>query len=1385
MPVRLKGKCKESGNASMDMWEPRESLGGKVMVKQIHKCLETKCKTLIVIMITTFILFSVLSGVDDPVFASNTPSVGGSYFPLNPIRIADSRCDLGVHPLGNGNSQQLRIEGSVGYTTVGSTESQCPTDSSLEGTVPQSSGIPSTGVSAVVLNVTVIDNSSTSGGYISVTPNQVTGGSPATSTINFSAGEIVSSQATVGLSQVGSVSIYGHLGSPDGSGIGLVIDALGYFSSLSQSGSTYYPLSTAAVIANSGISPCGGGSIFPSSFLPLPESGGANILSVPIVNADELSSSTCGTNQPPTVPLPSSDNPTAVIVSITAINASSSAAGYVTVAPSGTYSGGLSNSVSFTSTSTINLAPSQTASNTATVNLTGNDIQVIAIGSASGDISMQISLVGYYSSNTTGSLFVPMVPPSRIANSIGCGNSPVPSSMYALPTSGGINYDNLTVAGQSGVSGCSSTFQVIPAATNTTVTGIVAQVGTDNAASVPIFITTDNQSSPPNLIPSLSVGSSSISQAETVIPLSSGSSAGIGLEVNPQNSGNIIGTGDVTLEVDITGYYISQSTPTISTSGAYYFPLDPVRIANTLCSPAVPSGFGQFSNATTRSLPIAGASAYSSCGVTTSSNLPSSASAISAVVLNVTAVNPSSTGYLTVAPSISGTPPTETVSFASGVNTAAEVTVPTDSSGDVDVYASLASGTVDVIVDVEGYYGASTSNGDPYIPVPPIRIADSVTPACPNSFVAFTGTEDLSLASIHGCNSPSTLSGLPSGGNFTAVVLSVTVLSSTSTGFLNAYPTGTTEPPTSNINFGMSDYVNNLITVEVSASGDVTFATSASSNINVIIDLEGYYVSNAASVAGDAFVPITPFRAGANASNCPTNFTAPSFGIPAILTFGGANASTTCSSNNPIPATLPSTGIDAIASTITATDNSSSNGGYLSIYPCGAPLGTSNAQLNASETTTSSIAMQLCSDRSLTFNVVLANSDAAAVSLSVDITGWFTGSTQSVVPIAGDGNNASGTLPADNTKATNTSIDGPAGLTEDGYGDVFYTDQSTSTIFEINHAGLLTKVAGTGSWGFNGDNTSATSAELHTPSGLATTGFLTGSAPPVDPSNIYLADTNNCLVRELVPTGATDPPSYSIQTVIGDVSGSSAVCASSVPPDKSPAIGTAIGKPGLVAVDSEGDVFFSDLNFCNIYEVPAASTTSYGKTMNKGEIYTIAGTGSCGSTSLTNGSSAGTNVEMNWALGLAIDGAGYLYISDSLNEVVWQLSPSGTISRFAGIYGINGYTGDGGPGTSAELYHPKGIAIEPTPSLTTTSPLNSLYNPPEGRLMISDSGNHRVRLISGGKISTIVGNGEISGPISSDVHDIGLNDVSQIYLAPSGDLIMADNSNYTIEEHLV
>ncbi len=281
-------------------------------------------------------------------------------------------------------------------------------------------------------------------------------------------------------------------------------------------------------------------------------------------------------------------------------------------------------------------------------------------------------------------------------------------------------------------------------------------------------------------------------------------------------------------------------------------------------------------------------------------------------------------------------------------------------------------------------------------------------------------------------------------------------------------------------------------------------------------------------------------------------------------------------------------------------------------------------------------------------------------------------------------------------------------------------------------AGLIDTVAGDGTNGYSGDGGSATNAELSAPDGVA-----------VDTAgNIYIADTQNCRIRKVATsTGA-------ISTVAGN-----GTCSYSG--DGGPAASAELFEPSGVAVDSANNIYIADWDNSRIRKVTAST----------GVISTVAGNGTKG---FAGDGKKATSAKLSSPFGVAIDSAANIYIADVGNYRIRKVTVStGIISTVAGN-GTQGYAGDGGAATSAELQGPTGVAVDSA-----------------GNIYIADSYGNRIRKVaaSTGIISTVAGNGNIGhsgdgGPATS----------AQLYypygvaVDTAGNIYIADSDNYRIRK---
>jgi sugar lactone lactonase YvrE len=188
--------------------------------------------------------------------------------------------------------------------------------------------------------------------------------------------------------------------------------------------------------------------------------------------------------------------------------------------------------------------------------------------------------------------------------------------------------------------------------------------------------------------------------------------------------------------------------------------------------------------------------------------------------------------------------------------------------------------------------------------------------------------------------------------------------------------------------------------------------------------------------------------------------------------------------------------------------------------------------------------------------------------------------------------------------------------------------------------------------------------------------------------------------------------------------------------------------PAAVAVDAAGNIYVAD-----------SGDNLVRKVTPQGVISTIAGSG-------TKGFANGTGVvaSFNNPLGIAVDASGNIYVADSGNNMIREISPSGVVTTLAG----NGTAGtQNGAPAAAEFNNPYGVAIDAA-----------------GNVYVGDTGNNQIRKITaGGTVSTLAGNGTVGTSNGAGV-GASFNSPEGLALDASGDVYVADAGNHLIREVL-
>jgi sugar lactone lactonase YvrE len=295
----------------------------------------------------------------------------------------------------------------------------------------------------------------------------------------------------------------------------------------------------------------------------------------------------------------------------------------------------------------------------------------------------------------------------------------------------------------------------------------------------------------------------------------------------------------------------------------------------------------------------------------------------------------------------------------------------------------------------------------------------------------------------------------------------------------------------------------------------------------------------------------------------------------------------------------------------------------------------------------------------------------------------------------------------DGSAATSAALVQPEAIAFDKSGNYYTADAAGNRIRKVSKTGKISTVAGNGVSGYTGDGGKATAATLWYPLGVA----LDSS------NNLFIADDFNNVVRKVDATGK-------ISTFATNAN---------------------FAGLGAMAVDRSNNLYLVDQVTCVVWLITPAGVVSV-----------VAGVPfQCG----FNGDGiAATSAQLNTPIGVAVDRKGTVYVADSGNSRIRTFSVGGNINTVAGD-GNCGFSGDGGPATSAELCFPFDVAVSKT----------ALY--------IADTFNVRIRKVDGtGKITTYAGTGGVGyNGDGLPALSTNLDDPIAVSVSSSGILYLVDD----------
>ncbi len=299
----------------------------------------------------------------------------------------------------------------------------------------------------------------------------------------------------------------------------------------------------------------------------------------------------------------------------------------------------------------------------------------------------------------------------------------------------------------------------------------------------------------------------------------------------------------------------------------------------------------------------------------------------------------------------------------------------------------------------------------------------------------------------------------------------------------------------------------------------------------------------------------------------------------------------------------------------------------------------------------------------------------------------------------------------------------PAAIGADSAGNLVVADAAAHTIQKISPAGQVSLLAGSAGQAGSADGVGAT-ARFNQPGALAL----------LSDGSMVVTDTANHFVRSVTPAGGVSS--------LAGVAGSSGAADGS---------GTAarFSSPVGIARDSSGAWLVADAGNHTIRKVsPAGVVTTFA--------------GSAGVSGTADGS--GAAARFNEPTGIAVDGAGVVYVSDAGAHVVRKITPGGNVTTLAGQAGLAG--AQDGAGAMARFNHPGGLAVGGA-----------------GEIYLADTGNSTVRKITpDGVVTTLAGMPGLGGLMDGNGAYVWFDQPEGLVLGTDGNLYVADTGNALVRK---
>ncbi len=324
--------------------------------------------------------------------------------------------------------------------------------------------------------------------------------------------------------------------------------------------------------------------------------------------------------------------------------------------------------------------------------------------------------------------------------------------------------------------------------------------------------------------------------------------------------------------------------------------------------------------------------------------------------------------------------------YANGVEIAVAVdTTPPSTTGPFLLGAYQVNGTAagflnGQLADVQAWHSLaspvqSASPASVFVPINPVRIMDTRSGTRIGSVTGPVGSDSTTLLPVEG----NSIASLPSSG-ITAVAVAVTVTGQTGGGILNVYPAGTPRPYASTVDYSPDTTTNDTI-VPVGANGDIAIYNNSAGTAQLIVDVTGYFTSVTTTAGASTYVPLAD----------PTTIvdTRSGVGAPKATIAANGTFKLMIDGNNTNGASLPGTGIAAVALNLTVVPTASGNSGNLITYPDGISrpeVSTVSYNASSDQSQAGTVLIPVGSDG----EIDIFNASSTTINLVANLSGYFT-----------------------------------------------------------------------------------------------------------------------------------------------------------------------------------------------------------------------------------------------------------------------------------------------------------------------------------------------------------------------------------------------------------